>query len=178
MSETNTVPDKKLAGMDLKLDASVRLIEPKNNLLTVASVTIEDCFVVKGVKIVAGEKGLFVDMPSTQDSNGNYRDIAHPITGAFRERLNSVIMDGYNDALAKNHDIGKAQREFSDKLPIATGWRLARQRLPHTTPQSLLPICLAGREPKFPNKAVNYTERIITLKTRQKTRTLISKHFR
>ena len=119
MSETNNAPDKNLAGMDLKLDASVRLIEPKNNLLAVASVTFDDCFVVKGIKVVAGEKGLFVDMPSAQDNSGNYHDIAHPITAAFRERLNSVVMEGYNAALEKNHNIGKAQREYADKPPIA-----------------------------------------------------------
>ena len=120
MSETmNNAPDKAAAGMDLKLDANVRLIEPKNNLMAVASVTIEDCFVVKGIKIVSGEKGLFVDMPSAQDGNGTYRDIAHPITAAFRERLNDVVMEGYNAALEKNLNIGKAQRQISDKQPIA-----------------------------------------------------------
>jgi len=120
MSDTmNTVSDKDTAGTSMKLDASVRLIEPKNNLLAVASVTFDDCFVVKGIKVVAGEKGLFVDMPSAQDASGNYHDLAHPITGAFRERLNSAVMDGYNAALEKNHTIGKAQREFADKPPIA-----------------------------------------------------------
>ena len=125
---TNTAPDKETAGMNIKLDASVRLIEPKNNLLAVASVTLDDCFVVKGIKVVAGEKGLFVDMPSAQDSNGNYHDVAHPITGPFRERLNAAVMDGYNTALEKNHNIGKAQREFADKPPIADRLAAGKER--------------------------------------------------
>ena len=125
---TNTAPDKETAGMNLKLDASVRLIEPKNNMLAVASVTFDDCFVVKGIKVVAGEKGLFVDMPSTQVSNGNYHDVAHPITGPFRERLNAAVMEGYNAALEKNHDIGKAHREYTEKPPIADRLAVGKER--------------------------------------------------
>ena len=119
MNDTKTAPGNNLAGMDLKLDVNVRLIEPKNNLLAVASVTIGDCFVVKGIKVAAGEKGLFVSMPSAQDGNGNYHDIAHPITGAFRERLNRVVMDGYDNAIERNQSIGNAQRGYAIKTPIA-----------------------------------------------------------
>jgi len=112
------VQDDKMAGMDLKLSSNVRLITPKNNLLAFASLKIADCFVVDNIKIVAGERGLFVDMPSAQDANGKYRDIAFPVTAEFREKLNTVILDGYEAAVEKAQNIGEAQREYTKKPPI------------------------------------------------------------
>ena len=116
---TPTTIDKEVAGMGLKVDANVRLIAPKSNLLAFASVRIEDCFVIDNIKVVAGEKGLFVDMPSAQDANGKYHDICFPITANFREKLNAAVLDGYAAAIEKNVDIGKGQREFADKPGIA-----------------------------------------------------------
>ena len=119
MSETiNTVQDEKTAAADLKLDSTVRLITPKNNLLAFASVKIADCFVVDNIKIVAGEKGLFVDMPSAQDANGKYHNIAFPVTAAFREKLNNAILNGYEAAVEKAQSIGEAQRGYTKKQPI------------------------------------------------------------
>ena len=114
-----TTIDKETAGMGLKLDASVRLITPKNNLLAFASVRIEDCFVVDNIKVVAGDKGLFVDMPSAKDANDKYHDICFPVTANFREKLNAAVLDGYAAAVEKNMDIGKAQREFAEKPEIS-----------------------------------------------------------
>jgi len=115
----NAAQDDKSAGEDLKLDPTVRLITPKNNLLAFASVKIADCFVVDNIKIVAGEKGLFVDMPSAQDANGKYHNIAFPVTAAFREKLNAAILDGYDAAVEKAQSIGEAQRGYAKKPPIA-----------------------------------------------------------
>jgi len=120
MSEPlNAFQEDKAAGADLKLDSSVRLITPKNNLLAFASLKIADCFVVDNIKIVAGEKGLFVDMPSAQDVNGKYHNIAFPVTAAFREKINATILDSYEAAVEKAQSIGEAQRGFTQKAPIA-----------------------------------------------------------
>ena len=63
----------------LKLDISVRVIEPVKNLMGFASVKFNDCFVVENLKIVQGSKGLFVGMPSQPDGKGGYRDMAYPV---------------------------------------------------------------------------------------------------
>lgn len=112
--ETNTVPEA--AGTtELKLDVSVRPITPKNNLLAFASVKIADCFVVDSIKIVAGEKGLFVNMPSAQDNKGKFHDVCFPVTADFRQQLQNAILDSYAAAVEKVQDIGAAQREFTEK---------------------------------------------------------------
>ena len=61
----------------MKLDVSVRVIEPVKNLMGFASVKFNDCFVVENLKIVQGSKGLFLGMPSQPDGKGGYRDMAY-----------------------------------------------------------------------------------------------------
>lgn len=116
--ETNTVPEATSTGEPLKLEVTVRPITPKNNLLAFASVKIADCFVVDNIKIVAGEKGLFVNMPSAQDSKGKFHDVAYPITADFRQQLQTAILDSYGVAVEKVQGIGAAQREFTEKPSI------------------------------------------------------------
>ena len=79
----------------MKLDVSVRAIEPKGNLLGFANVKFNDCFVVEDFKILQTDKGLYVGMPSKPDksSKTGYRDTAKPITGEFRKQLHGAIKD-------------------------------------------------------------------------------------
>lgn len=114
----NTMPEGTGTIEPIKLDVSVRPITPKNNLLAFASVKIADCFVVDNIKIVAGEKGLFVNMPSAQDSKGKFHDVAYPITADFRQQLQTAVLDSYAAAVEKVQDIGAAQREFTEKPSI------------------------------------------------------------
>mgnify|MGYP000789158793 FL=1 len=79
----------------LKLDVSVRVIEPVKNLMGFASVKFNDCFVVENLKIVQGSKGLFVGMPSQPDGKGGYRDMAYPVTKEFREQLNTAVLQAF-----------------------------------------------------------------------------------
>lgn len=115
---TNTVPEGTGTVEPLRLDVSVRPITPKNNLLAFASVKIADCFVVDSIKIVAGEKGLYVNMPSAQDSKGKFHDVAYPVTADFRQQLQTAILDSYAAAVEKVQGIGAAQREFTEKPSI------------------------------------------------------------
>lgn len=62
----------------MKLDVSVRLIDPVKNLIGFASVKFNDCFVVENFKILQGEKGVYAGMPSQPDRNGGYRDTQNP----------------------------------------------------------------------------------------------------
>ena len=61
----------------------------------VASITIENEFVVHDIKVIEGEKGLFIAMPSRKASDGEYKDIAHPIRSETRELLQNMILDKY-----------------------------------------------------------------------------------
>ncbi len=61
----------------------------------VVSITIDNEFVVHDIKVIEGDKGLFIAMPSRKSSSGEYRDIAHPINSETRDRLQQIILESY-----------------------------------------------------------------------------------
>lgn len=65
-------------------------------LKAIASITIDGCFVVQGIKIVEGKNGLFMSMPTRKTNNGEYKDICFPITKEAREQISKEIMKEYN----------------------------------------------------------------------------------
>jgi len=71
----------------------------ESNLKAVASITIDDDFVVHDIKVVEGEKGLFIAMPSRKAADGEYRDIAHPINSATRSNIQEIVLDAYEKVL-------------------------------------------------------------------------------
>ena len=73
--------------------------EPK--LKAFANITLDDCFVIRGLKIIEGVNGYFISMPSRKGKDGTYRDIAHPINNETRERIETIILDEYKRELAK-----------------------------------------------------------------------------
>ena len=73
-------------------DVRVRKIEKEGRLKGMASVTFEDLFVVHDIKIVDGDHGLFIAMPSRRSKEGGYRDIAHPINPDMRQLLQDLIL--------------------------------------------------------------------------------------
>ena len=78
-------------------DVRVRCIEGQNRLKAVASITIEGVFAVHELRIIEGNNGLFVAMPSRQSSDGNFRDIAHPINAETRKYIEDVVIKKYNE---------------------------------------------------------------------------------
>jgi len=88
-------------GLPLKLDVTVWPIEPKKNLIAYGSLKFSDVFVLDGIKILQSEKGIFIGMPNKPDGKGGYRDIAKPITAAFRNQLTEVVVEAYNKAMEK-----------------------------------------------------------------------------
>ncbi len=76
-------------------DIRVRRIEKEGKMRAIVSITIDEEFVVHDIKVIEGEKGLFIAMPSRMASDGEYRDIAHPINSTTRERLQSMILEAY-----------------------------------------------------------------------------------
>ena len=77
-------------------DVRVRRIAQVGRMKAVASITMDNEFVIHDIKVIEGEKGLFVAMPSRKSPDGEYRDIAHPINQAARERIQSVILGRYH----------------------------------------------------------------------------------
>ncbi len=82
-------------------DIRIRSVEKEGKMKAVVSITIDDEFVVHDIKIIEGEKGMFIAMPSRKASDGEYRDIAHPINTATRERLQNMILAKYRETQAE-----------------------------------------------------------------------------
>ena len=80
-------------------DVRVRKITKEGKMKAVVSITLDDEFVVHDIKVIEGEKGLFIAMPSKKATDGEYRDIAHPINSSTRENLQKVILESYETAL-------------------------------------------------------------------------------
>ena len=78
-------------------DVRIRKVEKEGKMKAVASITIENEFVVHDIKIIDGEKGLFIAMPSRKTIEGEYRDIAHPISSETREYIQDLILAKYNE---------------------------------------------------------------------------------
>ena len=79
-------------------DVRVRKVEKEGKMKAVVSITIDDEFVVHDIKVIDGEKGLFIAMPSRKASDGEYRDIAHPINSDTRQKIQQLILDAYKKA--------------------------------------------------------------------------------
>ena len=82
-------------------DVRVRKVAKKGKMKAVVSITLDDEFVVHDIKVIEGEKGLFIAMPSRKASDGEYRDIAHPINSETRERIQTIILEQYEKAAAE-----------------------------------------------------------------------------
>lgn len=80
-------------------DVRVRKVAKEGKLKAVVSITMDDEFVVHDIKVIEGEKGLFIAMPSKEAIDGEYRDIAHPINSNTRERIQRTILERYEQAL-------------------------------------------------------------------------------
>ena len=80
-------------------DVRVRKITKEGKMKAIVSITIDDEFVVHDIKVIEGEKGLFIAMPSKKATDGEYRDIAHPINQTTRENIQNIILDRYEKAL-------------------------------------------------------------------------------
>ncbi len=76
-------------------DIRIRKIEKEGKMKAVVSITIDDEFVVHDIKVIEGEKGLFIAMPSRKATDGEYKDIAHPIKSSTREKIQEMILEKY-----------------------------------------------------------------------------------
>lgn len=88
----------------------IRKISKEGKMKAVVSITLDDVFVVHDIKVIEGEKGLFIAMPSRRAGDGEYRDIAHPINSETREMIQSIILEKYEEVLQEEDD---AESELS-----------------------------------------------------------------
>lgn len=86
-------------------DVRVRKVAAEGKMRAVVSITIDDEFVVHDIKVIEGDRGLFIAMPSKKANDGEYRDIAHPINSDTRAKLQELILEAY----AQAPDIGEDQ---------------------------------------------------------------------
>lgn len=82
-------------------DVRIRKVEREGKMKAVASISIDGVFVVHDIKIIEGDRGLFIAMPSKQSQDGTYRDIAHPIATETREMIQNIVIAKYNETLTE-----------------------------------------------------------------------------
>ena len=79
-------------------DVRLKKVDGHNRLKAIASVTIDDCFVIHELRIIEGDNGLFIAMPSRKLPEGEFKDIAHPINAETRKMFEDAIFEEYNKA--------------------------------------------------------------------------------
>lgn len=86
-------------------DIRIRKIEKEGKMRAVVSITIDEEFVVHDIKVIEGEKGMFIAMPSRKATDGEYKDIAHPIKSSTREEIQNLILQKYNDEIVGAEEV-------------------------------------------------------------------------
>lgn len=81
-------------------DVRIRKVEKEGKMKAVVSITIDEEFVVHDIKVIDGEKGLFIAMPRRKAADGEYRDIAHPINSDTRNKIQQIILEKYESEIA------------------------------------------------------------------------------
>ncbi len=80
-------------------DVRVRKITKEGKMKAIVSISLDNEFVVHDIKVIEGEKGLFIAMPSKKSADGEYRDIAHPINSSTRDNIQRIILESYEKAM-------------------------------------------------------------------------------
>lgn len=80
-------------------DVRIRKVSKEGKMKAVVSITLDDEFVIHDIKVIEGDRGLFIAMPSRKAADGEYRDIAHPINSATREMMQNTILVRYQEAV-------------------------------------------------------------------------------
>ena len=85
-------------------DIRVRRVDSEGRMRAVASVAFDDAFVVHDIKIIEGTDKLFIAMPSRKTPDGEFKDIAHPISSEMRDMLSNAILEKYNELLTESSE--------------------------------------------------------------------------
>ncbi len=86
-------------------DVKIRKITNEGKMKAIVSITLDNEFVVHDIKVIEGENGLFIAMPSRKTPSGEFKDIAHPISTDVRQKFQSEILKHYNIALNEKEQL-------------------------------------------------------------------------
>ena len=92
-------------------EVKIRMIDTESKMRAVASVTFDGCFVVHDIKIIDGQEGPFVAMPSRKVGDGEFRDVAHPIQQFMRDMIREAVFKAYDDAIRERMQMGDEEAE-------------------------------------------------------------------
>ncbi len=93
-------------------DVRVRKIAKEGKMKAIVSITLDNEFVVHDIKVIEGDKGLFIAMPSKKASDGEYRDIAHPINSSTRDMIQRIVLEHYERSLLDPEPYEEDGRDF------------------------------------------------------------------
>ena len=96
-------------------DVRVRRIEKEGKMKAIVSITLDNEFVIHDIKVIEGEKGLFIAMPSRKVGEGDFRDVAHPLKSETRAKIKDAIFAEY-DRLCAEDPAASAEEEFEEEL--------------------------------------------------------------
>lgn len=96
-------------------DVRIRKIAKEGKMKAVVSITLDGEFVVHDIKVIEGDNGLFIAMPSRRSADGEYRDVAHPIKSETREVIQNVIMEAYDKFLAEDNSSEESDEGSSEE---------------------------------------------------------------
>lgn len=109
----------------MNIKSKVYKTNGETNIKALATIIIEDCFVVSGIKIIESSKGsLFISMPNRKIANGEYKDICYPITAEFRNQIIDSIMTAYNNLIEEQEEreaiieADNCLQDFDNPLPF------------------------------------------------------------
>ena len=92
-------------------EVRIRMIDTEGKMRAVASVTFDGCFVVHDIKIIDGQEGPFVAMPSRKIGDGEFRDVAHPIQQFMRDMIREAVFKAYDDAVRERMKMSEEEAE-------------------------------------------------------------------
>lgn len=92
-------------------EVRIRMIDTEGKMRAIASVTFDGCFVVHDIKIIEGQEGPFVAMPSRKIGDGEFRDVAHPIQQFMRDMIREAVFKAYDDAIKERMQISEEEAE-------------------------------------------------------------------
>ena len=87
-------------------DVRVRKVAKEGKMKAIVSITLDNEFVVHDIKVIEGDKGLFIAMPSKKATDGEYRDIAHPINSTTRDNIQKIVLEHYEKAMLEAEEDG------------------------------------------------------------------------
>ena len=106
-----TISDERMVqGMNIT-DVRVRKVSDEGKMKAVVSITFDDEFVVHDIKIIEGQNGLFIAMPSRKMGEGDFRDIAHPLVSETRNKIKEAIFAEYEKVLAEKSNSDEASED-------------------------------------------------------------------